>query len=89
MRKNLSCGVWAASYKFALLLALADLSIEAGNDSGAALELTTEAIAEKFIQYYWWQVIPYAKVAGSGILQQNRNLAGGKAFTASRLKGLG
>jgi hypothetical protein len=52
-------GMFVASYKFALLLALADLSIEEGNDSRSPLTLTTDAIAEKFIQYYWRQVVPY------------------------------
>jgi hypothetical protein len=47
------------------------LSIEQGDDSGAPLELTTDAIAEKFVQYYWRQVVPYATPGEATILQQN------------------
>ena len=52
-------GLFVASYKFALLLALADLSIEAGDDSGQPLPITTDQIAGKFIQYYRPQAVPY------------------------------
>jgi len=51
VQRLLDKGLFTASYKFALHLALADLSLDHGNDSGAALELTTDAIAEKFVQY--------------------------------------
>jgi hypothetical protein len=71
IQRLLDEGLFTASYKFALLLALADLSIEAGDDSGAALELSTEAIAEKFVQYYWRQVVPYAKATAATTLQRN------------------
>jgi hypothetical protein len=71
LQRLLDEGLFVASYKFALLLALADLSIEKGDDSGAALALTTEDIAAKFIQYYWRQAVPYIRADGSRILQQN------------------
>ena len=38
---------------------MADLSIEKGDDSGAALSLSIREIARKFVQYYWWQAVPY------------------------------
>ena len=59
LQRLLDEGLFMASYKFALLLALADLSIEQGDDSGAPWESATDDIAEKFIQYYWRQVAPY------------------------------
>jgi len=59
IQRLLDEGLFTASYKFALLLALAVLSMEQGDDSGAPLDLTTDAIAEKFVQYYWRQVVPY------------------------------
>ena len=71
VQRLLGEGLFTASYQFALLLALTDLSIEHGDDSGAALELATEAIAEKFVQYYWRQAMPYAKAGEAAILQQN------------------
>src|SRR6516165_1165634 len=63
--------LFVASYKFALLLALADLSIEGGDDSGRPLPITTEQIAGKFIQYYWRQAVPYVAPAEARVLQQN------------------
>src|ERR1035437_9635067 len=71
LQRLLEEGLFMASYKFALLLALADLSVESGDDSGAPLTLTTDKIAEKFIQYYWRQAVPYAMSSQARILQQN------------------
>lgn len=64
-------GLFVASYKFALLLSLADLSVEKGDDSGAALSLSSQEISEKFIQYYWRQAAPYPSAAKAKILHQN------------------
>jgi hypothetical protein len=47
LQRLLDEGLFVASYKFALLLALADLSIEAGDDSGAALPITYRADRRK------------------------------------------
>jgi 5-methylcytosine-specific restriction endonuclease McrA len=64
-------GLFVASYKFALLLSLADLSIEKGDESLAALALSSREIGEKFIQYYWRQAVPYPSATTAKILQQN------------------
>jgi hypothetical protein len=61
-------GLFSATYKYALLMALSDLSVELGDDSGSALEIDTEKIAEKFIEYYWRQTLPFL---GTDILRQN------------------
>ena len=53
-------GDFTATYKFALLIALADLAVELGDDSGAALELGHRGIAAKFIELYWQQSAPYS-----------------------------
>jgi 5-methylcytosine-specific restriction endonuclease McrA len=71
IQRLLDEGLFTASYKFALLLALADLSIEYGDDSGEALELATDAIAEKFVLTYWRQAMPYPNASEEAILQQN------------------
>jgi 5-methylcytosine-specific restriction endonuclease McrA len=60
-----------ASYKFALLLSLADLSVEKGDDSGSPLTLDTDEIGEKFVHYYWRQAVPYPAGAKARVLQQN------------------
>lgn len=52
-------GDFTATYKFALLIALADLAVEQGADTGDGLQLTTRQIAERFIQLYWRQAAPY------------------------------
>ena len=69
-------GQFVASYKFALLLVLADLSVEKrsvekGDDSGSPLTLDTGDIGEKFVQYYWRQTIPYPAGSKARVLQQN------------------
>jgi hypothetical protein len=57
-------------YKFALLLALADLSVEKGDDSYVVLPISTD-IAGKLIQYYWRQPVPYPSSDDASVLQQN------------------
>ena len=52
-------GSFASTYKFALLIALADLAAEHGADSSEALLLTTRQIAMCFIHLYWQQALPY------------------------------
>jgi len=59
LQRLLAEGQFVATYKYALLLALADIAIESGDDSGDALTVSTKVIAAKVIQYYWRQVVPY------------------------------
>jgi hypothetical protein len=59
LQRLLSEGAFVASYKYALLLALADLAVERGDDSGAPLPLPLTAIAEQFIRIYWRQAREY------------------------------
>jgi 5-methylcytosine-specific restriction endonuclease McrA len=76
IQRLLGEGRFVASYKFALLQALADLSVEKGDDSGEPLKLTTADIAEKFIQYYWRQTLPLAvpHLEETLILKQNKGI---------------
>lgn len=75
VQRLLDEGRRSSTYKFALLRALADLSVERGDDSGAPLLLPITAIAEKFIAYYWRHVTAPPTSAGepAGILQQTRD----------------
>ena len=66
LQRLLDEGLFVASYKFALLLSLADLSIEQGDDSGLPLTVSTDEIGNKFIQYYWRQAVPYLSSARLG-----------------------
>ncbi len=73
VQRLLAEGQFTASYKFALLLALADLAVVEGDDSGAPLCLDTKKISEKFVEYYWPQCRPYV-IGGqqhTHILRQN------------------
>jgi len=65
---------FTATYKFALLTALADLAVELGADDGEELVLSIRQIAERFIQLYWRQALPYGTGRANtspGILVQN------------------
>ena len=65
---------FAATYKFALLTALADLAVELGADDGEELMVSIRQIAERFIQLYWRQALPYGTGRANtspGILVQN------------------
>lgn len=59
LQRLLHEGQYFATYKYALLLSLADISIEHGDDSGGPLTVPTRLIAERFVYYYWRQAIPY------------------------------
>jgi HNH endonuclease len=72
IQRLLTEGSFVATYKHALLLALADLSVEIGDDTGAALAVPISAIAERVVIYYWRQALPYPATGDSGaILKQN------------------
>lgn len=52
-------GDFTATYKYALLISLADLAVELGADDGRDLILTTRQLGERFIQLYWRQATTY------------------------------
>ena len=79
LQRLLDEGQFVATYKYALLLALAELCVETGDDSGSELGISLSAIADKFLAMYWSHTLPYP-VPGSGSdtpLSQNlgRNIA--------------
>jgi hypothetical protein len=73
IQRLLAEGQFVATYKYALLIALADIAVEKGRDDSSALEISTRQIAEKFIVYYWRQSSPYAPLNQQqfAILRQN------------------
>jgi HNH endonuclease len=72
VQRLLAEGNFVATYKHALLLSIADICIEEGDDSGNKLRITTGELAEKFISYYWRQSVPYHPAGRpSAILKQN------------------
>ena len=68
LQRLFSEGEFTATYKFALLIALADLAVERGNDDGEPLHLTFREIAAKFVELYWKQTAPYVRGTGSTVL---------------------
>src|SRR5579862_9782742 len=66
-------GSFVSTYKYALLLSLADLCVEHGQDDDEPLVVQTRLIGEKFADYYWRQSAPYLPTGGAdaGLLKQN------------------
>jgi hypothetical protein len=73
IQRLLDGGVFTATYKYALLMALADLSVEKGRDDDSPLPLEACDVAQKFIIYYSRQARPYNSQGNDdeGILHQN------------------
>jgi 5-methylcytosine-specific restriction endonuclease McrA len=86
LQRLLNEGDFTATYKFALLNALADLSVEGDIAPDGSLRAPLAAIAEKFIEYYWPQARPYRAVGGeASVLLQN---AGQQASVINALAAL-
>lgn len=64
-------GEFVATYKYALLIALADLAVESGVTDDRPLEVSVRSIPEKFIEYYWQQSAPFMGGDATRVLQQN------------------
>jgi 5-methylcytosine-specific restriction endonuclease McrA len=64
-------GEFVATYKFALLVALADLAVESGVADDRPLTIPLAAIAEKFVEYYWQQSHPFEGTLENRVLSQN------------------
>ncbi len=86
IQRLLAEGLFVASYKFALVHALADLAVLKGEDSGAPLDLSTKDIAAKFVELYWRQSRPFqlANETPGLVLQQN---TGRQAAIISKIAG--
>ena len=73
LQRLLAEGGFVATYKFALLHAIADLCIEHDADPDGRLTLTVDQLAAKFIDLYWRQVQNFP-LRGAGkdlVLKQN------------------
>ncbi len=71
IQRILGEGSFVATYKFALLMALADLAVEQGDDTDAGLELHVHDIARKFLGYYDRQALPFVGAGSIGEIHQN------------------
>lgn len=81
-------GDFTATYKFALLIALADLAVELGADDGSELMLTTRQIGLRFLSLYWKHSLPYGTGQGreTGILVQNNGTQAAVVSAISQFK---
>ena len=68
LQRLLDEGQFTASYKYALLIALSDLSIEKSSAPDGTLRIDISELAERFIELYWRHTAPFR---GSGVLAQN------------------
>jgi len=59
IQRILGEGQFVASYKYALLLALAELSVEKSIQPDGSLRIELDELADRFITLYWRQVAPF------------------------------
>jgi 5-methylcytosine-specific restriction endonuclease McrA len=59
LQRILNEGSFVATYKYALIRVLADLSIERTPAADGSLKLPLEHVAERFIEVYWRQAAPF------------------------------
>ena len=67
IQRLFSEGDFTATYKYALLITIADYAVQYGQDNNEELKIPTRSIGSKFIEIYWQQAAPYK----DGILIQN------------------
>lgn len=73
VERLLSEGRFTSTYKFALLIALTNIAVERGNDSGDELKIEIDEIARQYLSLYWHMARPYPRI--DTILKQNREAA--------------
>lgn len=72
LQREFAEGDFSSTYKYALLIALAELAVEVGQDDAEPLQLSNKTLATKFIDLYWQQAAPYSVAqAVPGVLIQN------------------
>ncbi len=73
VERLLAEGRFTSTYKFALLIALTNIAVEQGDDSGDSLEVDLDDVARQFLALYWNMARPYPRI--HAILKQNREAA--------------
>lgn len=79
IERLLAEGQFVATYKYALLIAVANLAVKHGSDDGSELDLPIRAIAEEFIELYWRQAAPYGSAVADDSYNTLRQNAGRQA----------
>lgn len=78
-------GEFQATYKFALLLSLAELAVEYGDDSGEPLDLPMALVGEKFAELYWRQLAPFSTGQPETVAEVLSQNLGAQAAAVTRL----
>jgi hypothetical protein len=81
VQRLLEEGSFVATYKFALLIALSNVSVELGDDSGNEMKVEARALGEQFIRSYWRQTLPYVPV---GVAAARRECSSSTPGSSSR-----
>ena len=77
-------GQFVASYKFALLIALADISVECTPAADGSLRIALDQLSERFIEVYWRQAAPFL---GKEPLWQNTGTQAAMISTIAAVRG--
>lgn len=77
-------GKFVASYKFALLIALADISVECAPAADGSLRIKLDHLSERFIEVYWRQAAPFL---GKEPLWQNNGTQAAMISTIAGVRG--
>ena len=85
IQRILDEGSFVATYKFALIMSLADYAVEFGKDTFDPMRLTTRDIAEGFVDYYWRQCVPYAHGINVGDVAILKQAAGNQPVIMTRI----
>ena len=80
LQRILNEGQFVASYKYALMMSLAELCVEKTEKEDGTLHLSLQEIAERLIALYWRQAAPFA---GGQLL---RHSSGREASAVSRIR---
>ena len=64
-------GDFTASYKYALLIAIADIAVKSGRDDDQPLTIPHRRLGQKFVELYWQQAAPFRD---GGVLIQNNGV---------------
>lgn len=84
LQSILDGGQFVASYKFALLIALADISVECKPEADGSLRITLDQLSDRFIEVYWRQAAPFR---GKEPLWQNTGTQAAMISMIARVRG--
>jgi hypothetical protein len=80
LQRILNEGLFVASYKYALIMSIAELCVEKMQCADGTLHLPLDEISERFISLYWRQAAPFA---GGAFLRHN---TGREASAVSKIR---